>query len=116
MAGKIWAKDEIKHLLETNDKMVSRSLAMLYGCQAADERSGGEAREHNGAGLNGIDSPFLSGAAQHVLIGVALSEKQLPASRKALLKHAGQLARIANAETELALPSERGLCACSANA
>jgi len=101
MVGKEWTKDEIKHLLETNDKMVSRSLVKLYECQTDDERSDGETHEHNGVGFNGIDSPFLSNIAQRALTGMALSKKQLAAARKALMKYAGQLAGIANAERKL---------------
>ena len=98
MAQKTWTQDEIKRLLETNDKMVWRSLVKLYEYQTRDEQEAGETHEHNGVGFNSRDSAFLSSVAQQVLRGRMMTAKQLAATRKSIMKYARQLTRIANAE------------------
>ena len=98
MTAKVWTKEEIRTLLEKNDKMVSRSVVKLYEYQTAAEQDAGETHEHNGVGFNGRDAGFLTSIAQQIMAGRLLSEKQLSAARKSILKYAGQLTRIANAE------------------
>jgi len=96
MANKVWTNDEIKRLLETNDKMVSRSLVKLYEYQTESEQDAEETHEQNGVGFNGIDAGFLTSIAKQVISGRTLSTKQLASTRKTILKYAGQITRIAN--------------------
>ena len=98
MTNKVWTKDEIKRLLETNDKMVSRSLLKLFEYQTSSEQDTEETSENNGVGFNGIDAGFLTSVAKQIIAGRSLTEKQLKATRKSILKYSGQLTRIANAE------------------
>ena len=98
MESKVWTKDEIKNLLETNDQMVARSVKKLYEYQTADEQEEKTANINNGVGFNGTDAEFLSSIAEWLISGKKLSQKQLDITRKKLFKYAGQLAKIANIE------------------
>lgn len=97
---KVWSKESIRDLIETNDKMVVKSVLKLYEYQTASEQSSGVAKESNGKGFNYSDAPFLSGVAQVLLNGKGLSQRQLDLARTSLLKYAGQLAKIANSHEE----------------
>lgn len=97
MANKTWTVDEIRELLKANDKMVMRSLKKLYDCQTADEQACQEATHANGAGFNKPDAAFMTSVAEFMLKRGYLTEKQLAAVRKRIMKYAGQLTRIANA-------------------
>ena len=102
MAARVWTKDDIKVLLQTNDKMVSKSVVKLYEYQTSDEQDAGETNVHNGAGFNSRDAGFLSSIAKQIMSGRSITEKQLNATRKALFKYSGQLARIANIKAQIA--------------
>ncbi len=93
---KKWKKDEIKLLLETNDKAVIRGLIRIYERQTEDERKAYNTRYENGIGFNGSDAPILSKLAAFYLKNGYLSLKQLQLVRKKMLKYSGQLAAIAN--------------------
>lgn len=93
---RVWTKTEVKGLLVRNDEAVRKGIVAIYRLQTEEEKVAGETRVDNGVGFNGMDAPFLSSLARQVLQGRNLSEKQLAAGRKALLKYAGQLTRIAN--------------------
>nr|CAI9751365.1 hypothetical protein DGKKSRWO_DGKKSRWO_CDS_0079 [uncultured phage]CAI9752250.1 hypothetical protein CVNMHQAP_CVNMHQAP_CDS_0079 [uncultured phage] len=98
MNNRIWTVDEIKHLLQTNDKMVMRSCIKLYERQTEDERKNQDTIESNGIGFNGADAKFLTSIANQLLHNVRLSVKQLDITRKKMLKYSKQLTRIANNE------------------
>lgn len=98
---KIWSKESIRDLIETNDKMVIKSILKLYEYQTASEQTSGVAKETNGKGFNYADTPFLSGVAQVLLNGNGLSQRQLELARTSLLKYSGQLAKIANSTEEV---------------
>jgi len=97
--GKVWNKAEIIKLLETNDKMVFRSVVKLYEYQTDTEQDNAETHVRNGVGFNGHDAAFLSSIAVQVKAGRPMSAKQLNATRRALLKYSGQLVKIANTQT-----------------
>lgn len=93
-----WTKDEILHLLETNDKMVIRSIVKIFEKQTEDEQQTDSTNHHNGVGYNGVDAEFMSSLAKQVLAGKKLTEKQMVHARKKIKKYAKQLTRIANNE------------------
>lgn len=93
---RIWTKEDIRALLETNDKMVERSLLKMYDRQEDDEKAAQETRKHNSVGFNGADAPILSSIAQQLTNKGWISQKQRELCRKKLMKYAGQLAEIAN--------------------
>ena len=72
MSEKVWTKCEIKKLLETNDKMVSKSVVKLYEYQTRAEQEVKETHEHNGVGFNSIDATFLTSIAERVIAGKSL--------------------------------------------
>lgn len=91
-----WSKEEIKRLIETNDRMVIASLEQLYNCQTIDERNNHETREVNGVGFNGVDAPILTSFTLFYRERGYLSPKQINIARKKLVKYSGQLVRLAN--------------------
>ena len=93
-----WTREQIRTLLESNPRMVERSLVKLYERQTADEQASLSTKHENGQGFNAFDAEFLSSLATQVIGGRTLSHKQLAAARKALKKYVGQLTAIANGE------------------
>ena len=91
-----WTKEEIRELLEQNDKAVVRGLVVLYSRQTPEEQSEDRTVEKNNVGFNALDAAFLSSLARYAEKRGMLTEKQMPYARKRMLKYAGQLARIAN--------------------
>lgn len=93
---KVWSEDEMKDLVQTNDKVLYGALKSLYGCQTADEQTEGTTKEYNGAGFNGVDAPILSSMAEFLKKNGFLTEKQKIIVRKKLVKYNRQLTRLAN--------------------
>lgn len=96
-AKRVWAEEEIKNLVQTNDKVLYGALKNLYAQQTADEQRQGETREYNGVGFNGADSRFLSSVAEFLSRTGFLTDKQKAVTRKKLVKYTKQLTRLANA-------------------
>ena len=94
---KIWSEEEIKNLIQTNDKVLYGALKKLYACQTQDEKANGDTKEHNGMGFNSVDAPFLSSVAEFLLQRGYLTDKQKACTRKRLVKYNKQLTRLANA-------------------
>ena len=57
--SRTWTQDEIKNLVQTNDRVLYGALRQLYACQTADEIAEGAANHRNGAGFNGIMPRYL---------------------------------------------------------
>lgn len=93
---RVWTEEEIKVLVQTNDKVLYGALKRLYAEQTADEQEVGETHHHNGAGFNGADSRFLSSVSEFLLKNGFLTEKQKFVVRKKLVKYNKQLTRLAN--------------------
>jgi hypothetical protein len=93
-----WTKDKIVETLENpleNRKAVSKMLQALYNKQTEGEKLVGETAEHNGAGFNGVDTPFLSSVAESSKRYKGnLTDGQTKAVAKTLKKYATQLAKI----------------------
>lgn len=94
---KTWTAEEIKELVQTNDKVLYGALKKLYACQTADEKSYGETVESNGIGFNGVDAPILSSMAEFLIKTGFLTDKQKVIVRKKLVKYNKQLTKLANA-------------------
>ena len=91
-----WTEDEIRELVQTNDKVLYGALKKLYACQTADEQSIGETVEYNGVGFNGVDSKILSSMAEFLNRNGYLSAKQKVLVRRKMVKYTKQLTRLAN--------------------
>lgn len=98
---KVWKKEEIRELLETNDRAVVRGIVVIYSLQTTDEQQTAETIEHNGVGFSGIDAKFLTSLAKHILERGGLSPKQMVYARKKILKYAGQLTKVANGKLKV---------------
>lgn len=94
--AKVWTIEEIKELVLTNDKMVVRSVVVLYEQQTASEQASHETCERNGVGFNGVDAPIMSSFAEFYKERGYLSNKQIAIARKKLVKYSHQLVTIAN--------------------
>lgn len=95
---KKWTKADIKSLLQTNDEAVQRGIFRIWEYQTTEEAFVGETRQNNGVGFNKIDAQFLTSLALQYQRKGYLTQKQIRAGRKAVMKYAGQLAKIANGE------------------
>ena len=93
---RIWTADEIKNLVQTNDKVLYGALRKLYECQTADEIADGTANHRNGAGFNGVDAGILTSFCQFLERTGFLTPKQKTIARKKLVKYTRQLTVLAN--------------------
>lgn len=93
---RIWTEDEIRSLIQTNDKVLYGALKHLYACQTQDEKNTSSTREHNGKGFNATDAEFLTSICQGLEKYGKLTDKQKAVARKKLVKYTKQLTRLAN--------------------
>lgn len=96
MAKRTWTEDEIKTLVQTNDKVLYGALKKLYNEQTSDEKAAGETKHNNGVGFNGADSKFMSSVAEFLIKRGFMTDKQKYCVRKRLVKYTKQLTRLAN--------------------
>lgn len=94
---RIWTEEEIKNLIQTNDKVLYAAFKKLYACQTDDEQNVGETHHINGVGFNGVDAPILSSMAEFLIKTGFLTPKQKVVVRKKLVKYNKQLTKLANA-------------------
>lgn len=96
---RVWTVEEIRCLLQTSDKMVTKSLLQLYAKQTSYERQARKTLTNNNVGFNSPDSPILTQIAQLCqLQGNELTNEQLWMVKRRIGKYAKQLTRIANNE------------------
>lgn len=93
---RIWTEEEIKTLIQENDKVLYGALRKLYAEQTADEQADGNTKVHNGVGFNGVDAPILSSMAEFLKKTGFLTSKQKALARKKLIKYNKQLTCLAN--------------------
>jgi hypothetical protein len=92
-----WNRENVREKLMTDDRWLYRGLMTIYSRQTADEQQSGYTVEDNGIGFNGVDADFLTQMARSYEQYGRLTPKMLEVTRKLMLKYAGQLARVANA-------------------
>lgn len=93
---KKWNKEEIAQLLQSNKRMVEKSIVKLYELQTEDEKVTHSSNHNNGLGFNGVDSNIMSNFAEWLLSGKHLSKKQFQIAQRKIMKYTGQLTKIAN--------------------
>ena len=98
--ARVWTEEEIKILVQTNDKVLYGALKQLYACQTDDEQASGETNHRNGAGFNGVDAAILTSFAEFLGNRGFLTVKQKVICRKKLVKYTKQLTRLANMKGE----------------
>ena len=96
-AKRIWTEEEIRNLVQTNDKVLYGAIKKLYAEQTADEQREGHTKHYNGVGFNGADSRFMSSIAEFLKRTGFLTDKQKAVARRKLVKYNKQLTRLANA-------------------
>ena len=96
-AKRIWKEEEIKNLIQTNDKVLYGALKKLYAEQTADEQEVGVTTHRNGAGFNGADSRIMTSFAKFLEKTGFLTPKQREIARRKMVKYTKQLTRLANA-------------------
>lgn len=99
--AKKWTKEEIKEMLQRNDKAVLRALVVIFSLQTDAERSSEETVEHNGVGFNGADAEICSSLAKQIIRRGTLSQKQMEIARKKIMKYARQLTLVSNGEIKV---------------
>lgn len=95
--ARTWTENEIKNLIQTNDKVLYGALKKLYACQTSEEQAWASTHESNGVGFNAIDAEFLTSVANFLIGNGFLTKKQKEITRKKLIKYNKQLTRLANA-------------------
>lgn len=91
-----WTVEKIRELLKTDDRAVVRALLKLYSLQTEEEKRGKHTDEHNRVGFSQVDSEFLTNLVESYLKYHRLTDRQIAAARRRVLKYAGQLLRTMN--------------------
>ena len=94
---RVWTEDEIRTLIQSNDKVLYGALKKIYAEQTADEQANGTTKHRNGTGFNGPDSRIMSSFAEFLNKTGFLTPKQRAVARRKLVKYTKQLTRLANA-------------------
>ena len=92
-----WTVEEIRNLINTNDKFIGTAIVKIFEQQTIDEQSCDETQENNGVGFNGVDAPILSSFAKFYMKNGYLSTKQIAIARKKMPKYSKQVCGLANA-------------------
>lgn len=95
--ARIWTEDEIRELIQTNDKVLYGALRNLYNEQTEDEKAEGDTKHNNGVGFNGADAKIMSSFAEFLKRTGFLTPKQKAVARRKLVKYNKQLTKLANA-------------------
>jgi hypothetical protein len=93
-SGRAWSCYDIVELIRDNDYATCYFLTRLYECQTSDEQYSSDTRHINYQGFNAYDAPFLTSLANKYNQKGWLSEKQIGAARKSLVKYQKQLLSI----------------------
>lgn len=93
---RVWTEDEIKNLVQVNDKVLYGALKKMYSCQTESERCDHETHDHNGIGFNAVDAPILTSFCEFLNKTGFLTPKQKVLARKKLIKYNKQLTALAN--------------------
>jgi hypothetical protein len=89
--------DEIREKLATDQQWLERGIVAIYSKQTQEEKAAKGTIHDNGVGFNGCDGGYGAYLAKYILGGNVLSGRHLESGRKMMLKYAGQLFRIAQA-------------------
>lgn len=91
-----WTTDEIKFLLQNNDRFVVNSLLKLYSYQTTAEQYNENTVERNNVGFNIYDADLLSNIAKQCIDKYFITVSQIELIRKKIIKYRKQLTKIAN--------------------
>lgn len=91
-----WTAEEIKDVINRNDRQLCLAIVQIYNCQTEDEKLSKETSHDNGIGFNAFDSEILSSFAEQYLERGSLTKRQIEVARKKMQKYSKQLAKLAN--------------------
>jgi len=94
--ARVWKAEEIKTLVQTNDRVLYGAMLKLYACQTADEVASGTTNHRNGAGFNGVDAGIMSSFCEFYNRTGFLTDRQKTIARRKLVKYTRQLTMLAN--------------------
>lgn len=92
--GKIWSKETIQSLLDTNDDAVIRAMKKIYTKQTADEKKYQDTHIYNSVGFSGSDANIMSSFTEYYEKYGKLSPKQMVIARKKMKKYWKQLLNV----------------------
>lgn len=95
--SRVWTAEEIKTLVQTNDKVLYGALRKLYSEQTAEEQVQHSTKERNGRGFNSVDAEILTSFVKFLNRTGFLTGRQKAIARRKLVKYNKQLTRLANA-------------------
>lgn len=93
---RVWTQDEIRELVQSNDKVLYGAMRKMYECQTADEQMTGTANHRNGIGFNGVDAGIMTSFCEFLNKTGFLTYRQKEIARKKLKKYTRQLTELAN--------------------
>lgn len=94
--SKIWTEEEIRNMIQTDDRVLYRALNRLYQCQTEDEQRQCRTTHRNGVGFNGVDGKFMTSICKFMITRGYLTDKQKYCARKKIVKYTKQLTALAN--------------------
>jgi len=94
---KIWTRDEIVNLINTNDLAVERAILRIHAGQTGEEQREWNTYDHNDIGFSSAHARTGTYLAHWLLKGNHLTGDWLVKGRKIALRHVRQLLKIANA-------------------
>jgi hypothetical protein len=89
--GKIWSKETIQELLDTNGNAVYRAMVQIYDKQTAEEQQCQDTHLYNSVGFTGVDAEIMSSFTEYYNKWGKLSPKQMIIARKKMKKYWKQL-------------------------
>lgn len=92
--GRLWDKDKIQLLLETNDNAVYNAMMRIYDRQTRDEQDVKDTRDWNTVGFTGVDGFIMSSFVESYKKWGKLTEKQMKIARKKMKKYWKQLLEV----------------------
>ena len=98
MAVKMWKKEEIRTMLDENNRAALRGLAVIHSLQTESEKASRSAQIWNGVGWSGVDAEIMTNLYEwHERYG-RFSQKQWALVHRKIRRYAGQLTKVANGE------------------
>ena len=82
---------DVTTLIKTNDYAVCTFLINIYGYQTFEEQEIGSTKVENSVGFNAYDAPFLTSLSEQYKSKGWLSDKQINAVRKTIIKYKKQI-------------------------
>jgi len=96
--GKLWSKESIQKLLETNDESVIKAMLRIYDRQTQDEQVAQDTQDWNSVGFTGVDAEIMSSFTEYYNKWGKLSPKQMMLAKKKMKKYWKQLLDVIRTE------------------